>query len=185
MSEYSDEYDDENEGQQGDGPAGLRKAQKEAVARAKAAEKELADLRAQFAEISKKSRASDLASTLTAAGGAAAARVAKFYPADADVTEDAVKSWLDENKDTFNLGAPAAQQGEQEQSASQITPEVQAYLDATERANVLDQEQVDVPAEAARIAQIQQLGRNAKSMQELSEGMAELGVPVAPSGYRR
>jgi hypothetical protein len=82
MSEYSDEFDDENEGAQGDGPAGLRKALKEERARAKKLADDLKAIQEKLAEADKANRATVLKEALTAVGGDAAAKIAKFYPSD-------------------------------------------------------------------------------------------------------
>jgi hypothetical protein len=87
MSEYDD--DDQNT----DGPADLRKALKEAKQRAAEAEKRSADLAQKF-------RDRELKDELTTRG--LDARVAALIPADADVSE-----WLATNGDLFGGAKPA------------------------------------------------------------------------------
>lgn len=86
MSEYDD--DDQN-----DGPADLRKALKEAKARAAEADKRAAELAAKFRE-------RELKDELSTRG--LDARVAALIPNDADVTE-----WLATNGDLFGGMKPA------------------------------------------------------------------------------
>lgn len=191
MSDYSDEYDDETDEVQADGPKALRDQLKKKAASEKALQKELADLKAALAEASKASRAASLKDVLTAAGGDAAAKLARFYPADAEPTADAVKSWLDENKDVFNLSVSTDTQQSQGDSETATTagqpldPAVQAYLDARERAADLERDKVTVPGDEQLVAEMQRVASEAKNMQELTEGLRKLGAPVSNTGYRR
>lgn len=188
MSEYNDEdYDDE--GTEANGPKALRDALAKSRKSEKDALKRLADLETKQAEYDKVSRATTLKEALTAAGGTSAAKVAAFYPADSEVTADAVKSWLEEHKDVFNLTAKPAdpeqaqESGEPEEAPN--SPAVQAYLDAQARVNALESDRVATPGnEEALLAAMAELEKNAKSMEELHDGLGKLGAPVARGGYR-
>lgn len=187
MSEYSEEdYDDE--GTEANGPKALRDQLKKESAARKTAVKELEDLKTQFAEISKANRTTSLKEALKAAGGDAATKIAAFYPADSEVTADAVASWLTEHKDVFNLGtttAPAEDEATDEASVD-LPPAVKAYLEAQKRTAALENERTESPGgEDVQLAAIHEVGKNAKSMQELADGLAAMGAPVAPTGYRR
>lgn len=192
MSDYSDDYDDENEDAPADGPKALRDQLKKKAASEKALQKELADLKTALAEASKVSRAASLKDVLTAAGGDAAAKLVRFYPADAETTAEAVKTWLTENQDVFNLsGTTTNSQQTQADSTDSTTegqtvdPAVQAYLDARERAADLERDSVTVPGDEQLVAEMHRLASEAKTMQDLSDGLRKLGAPVANTGYRR
>lgn len=187
MSEYSDE-DYEDEGTEAQGPKALR----DALAKSKKAEKDalkrLADLEAKQAEYDKANRATMLKEALKAAGGDAATKVAAFFPSDTEVTADAVKSWLDENKDVFNLGAKAQEaEGEPagEEQREPVPPAVQEWLDAQKRGDALEGDRVAAPqGETKLLAAIDEAYKNAKNPTEYIQAIEKLGAPVANSGYR-
>lgn len=183
MSEYDDDLDDDNTDAD-NGPAGLRKALKAEKAARAARDKELTELKAQFAELSKASRSTSLEKALVAVGGSAASKIAKFYPSDAEVTPESVKSWLDENKDTFNLGEVAATSTEAA-VREEIDPAVQAYLDARERTAELETDAVETPGDEKLIAAVMEASRNAKTMTDYTDAIKALGAPVANTGYRK
>lgn len=188
MSEYSDDDYDNEDDVPTDGPKALRDALAKEKKEKRDALKRLADLEAKFAEADKQNRATVLKESLTAAGGSAAAKVASFYPSDAEVTADAVKSWLEANKDVFNLGqAPAAEMQEEQdgEETSQLSPETRAYLEAQQRVADLEQDAVENPGDEAKLAEIDRIAASAKSMQELMDGYRKAGVPTTNSGYRR
>jgi hypothetical protein len=79
----------------------LRKANKQK-------EKELADLKAQFGEISKAQRERNIKDVLESRG--VNSKIAKFIPADIDPTEESLSKWLDENGDVFGFQATESNQ---------------------------------------------------------------------------
>lgn len=185
MSEYSDEDYNDEETAEATGPKALRDALKKERKEKTDALKRLADLETKFAEADKANRATLLKEALTAAGGPAASKIAAFYPADSEVTADAVKSWLDQNKDVFNL-TPATESGDETKETKEpLDPAVQAYIDSQARTGELESERLESPGEEQLVSEIRKVARNAKSMQEIAEGYAKLGGPVTNSGYRR
>jgi len=72
----------------------LRKANKQK-------EKELADLKAQFGEISKAQRERSIKDVLESRG--VNSKIAKFIPSDLDPTEESLSKWLDDNGDVFGF----------------------------------------------------------------------------------
>lgn len=92
---FEDIENGQENGENGDGPAALRKAYEKQKATLSALEKELSTLKAE-------KRQKDLESTLSEKG--LNAKVAKFIPADADLDE-----WLAENADLFGAAPQATQ----------------------------------------------------------------------------
>ncbi len=72
----------------------LRKANKQK-------DKELADLKAQFGDISKAQRERAVKDVLEARG--VNSKIAKFIPSDIDPTEESLSKWLDDNGDVFGF----------------------------------------------------------------------------------
>jgi hypothetical protein len=72
----------------------LRKANKQK-------EKELADLKAQFGDLSKVQRERAVKDVLEARG--VNSKIAKFIPSDIDPTEESLSKWLDDNGDVFGF----------------------------------------------------------------------------------
>ena len=72
----------------------LRKANKQK-------EKELAELRAQFENVSKAQRERSIKDVLESRG--VNSKIAKFIPSDVDSTEESLSKWLDENGDVFGF----------------------------------------------------------------------------------
>ena len=101
--EYEDDEDDfttpVNEGN--DLVKQLRKA-------AKQKDKELAELRAQFGEISKANRERAIKDALESRG--VNGKIAKFIPSDIDPTEESLSKWLDDNGDVFGYSATESNQ---------------------------------------------------------------------------
>jgi len=79
----------------------LRKANKQK-------EKELADLKAQFGEISKAQRERSIKDVLESRG--VNSKIAKFIPSDIDPTEESLSKWLDDNGDVFGFQATESNQ---------------------------------------------------------------------------
>jgi len=94
--EYEDDEDDfttpVNDGN--DLVKQLRKA-------AKQKDKELAELRAQFGEVSKAQRERNIKDVLESRG--VNSKIAKFIPSDLDPTEESLSKWLDDNGDVFGF----------------------------------------------------------------------------------
>jgi hypothetical protein len=72
----------------------LRKATKQK-------DKELAELRAQFENVSKAQRERNIKDVLESRG--VNSKIAKFIPSDLDPTEESLSKWLDENGDVFGF----------------------------------------------------------------------------------
>ena len=68
---------------------------------AKQKDKELAELRAQFENVSKAQRERNIKDVLESRG--VNSKIAKFIPADLDPTEESLSKWLDENGDVFGF----------------------------------------------------------------------------------
>ena len=94
MSNFDYEDDDETEStyDSNDLVKQLRKANKQK-------DKELADLKAQFGDISKAQRERAVKDVLEARG--VNSKIAKFIPSDIDPTEESLSKWLDDNGDVF------------------------------------------------------------------------------------
>lgn len=67
---------------------------------------ELAELREEFSKQEKETRGTRLSSVLE--GLKVRPGLAKWYPADGEVTEDAVKQWLKDNAEDFNIDLNAS-----------------------------------------------------------------------------
>ena len=94
MSNFDYEDDDETESNydSNDLVKQLRKANKQK-------DKELAELKSQFGDISKAQRERAIKDTLEARG--VSSKIAKFIPSDIDPTEESLSKWLDDNGDVF------------------------------------------------------------------------------------
>ena len=100
--EYEDDEDDiTTSDSSNDLVKQLRKANKQK-------EKELADLKAQFGEISKAQRERSIKDVLESRG--VNSKIAKFIPSDVDSTEESLSKWLDENGDVFGFQATESNQ---------------------------------------------------------------------------
>lgn len=100
--EYEDDEDDITTSDNGnDLVKQLRKA-------AKQKDKELAELRAQFGEISKANRERAIKDALESRG--VNSKIAKFIPSDIDPTEESLSKWLDDNGDVFGYSTTESNQ---------------------------------------------------------------------------
>ena len=100
--EYEDDEDDfTQESSNNDLVKQLRKA-------AKQKDKELAELRAQFENVSKAQRERNIKDVLESRG--VSSKIAKFIPSDLDPTEESLSKWLDENGDVFGFQATESNQ---------------------------------------------------------------------------
>jgi hypothetical protein len=79
----------------------LRKATKQK-------DKELAELRAQFENVSKAQRERNIKDVLESRG--VNSKIAKFIPSDLDPTEESLSKWLDDNGDVFGFQATESNQ---------------------------------------------------------------------------
>lgn len=167
--------EDGNDGhQQSDGPAALRQAYKELQKRYKALEAEVKPLRTQ-------SRKTSVADLLGKAQVKNAAKVASLYPSDAEATEDAVKTWVAEFADVFNIQTESAGDGTSDGSVAEgseqqidqplgYTPEDVAALQQVAQAS---QGSAPTPGKiAAQMAEVQA----AKTPAELAAVMAKYGA---------
>jgi hypothetical protein len=93
--EYEDDEDDYTS-ESNDLVKQLRKANKQK-------EKELAELKAQFGEVSKAQRERNIKDVLESRG--VNSKIAKFIPTDIDPTEESLSKWLDDNGDVFGFSA--------------------------------------------------------------------------------
>ena len=99
--EYEDDEDDTTTSDNGnDLVKQLRKA-------AKQKDKELAELRAQFGEVSKAQRERSIKDVLESRG--VNSKIAKFIPSDVDSTEESLSKWLEENGDVFGFSTESNQ----------------------------------------------------------------------------
>jgi len=101
--EYEDEDDDftQESNSNNDLVKQLRKATKQK-------DKELAELRAQFENVSKAQRERNIKDVLESRG--VNSKIAKFIPSDLDPTEESLSKWLDENGDVFGFQATESNQ---------------------------------------------------------------------------
>lgn len=104
MSNYENDIDDDLDFEDtgNDAMRQLRKANR-------AKEKELSDLKAQLAELSKANRDRTIKDVFASRG--VNEKIASFVPKDIDLTEESLSSWLDENADVFGIkpNSPSAQ----------------------------------------------------------------------------
>ena len=101
--DYEDDDDDitTNSNDGNDLVKQLRKANKQK-------DKELAELKAQFGDISKAQRERAVKDVLEARG--VNSKIAKFIPSDIDPTEESLSKWLDDNGDVFGFQATESNQ---------------------------------------------------------------------------
>jgi hypothetical protein len=98
--EYEDDEDDFTQ-ESNDLVKQLRKATKQK-------DKELAELRAQFENVSKAQRERNIKDVLESRG--VNGKIAKFIPSDLDPTEESLSKWLDDNGDVFGFQATESNQ---------------------------------------------------------------------------
>lgn len=98
MSNYESEFDDdlEMEDTGNDAMRQLRKSNR-------AKDKELSELKAQMAELSKMNRDRTIKDVFASRG--VNDKIASFVPKDIDLTEESLSAWLDENADVFGITA--------------------------------------------------------------------------------
>lgn len=99
--DYEDDDNDDVTTESNDLVKQLRKA-------AKAKDKELAELRAQFEGLNKSQRERAIKDVLEARG--VSGKVAKFIPSDIDPTEESLSKWLDDNGDVFGISTTESNQ---------------------------------------------------------------------------
>jgi hypothetical protein len=92
--EYEDDDNDDFTTESNDLVKQLRKATKQK-------DKELAELRAQFENVSKAQRERSIKDVLESRG--VNSKIAKFIPSDVDSTEESLSKWLDDNGDVFGF----------------------------------------------------------------------------------
>lgn len=101
MGDFGYEYDDEDEQQgRGDGPKPLRDAHNAAKRRIRELESQLAERDTKIEGLSKRVRNLDIVDLLPKG---VSPKVAKLIPETVEPTADAVKAWLDEFGDVFNI----------------------------------------------------------------------------------
>ena len=99
--EYEDDDNDDFTTESNDLVKQLRKATKQK-------DKELAELRAQFENVSKAQRERSIKDVLESRG--VNSKIAKFIPSDVDSTEESLSKWLDDNGDVFGFTATDSNQ---------------------------------------------------------------------------
>ena len=75
---------------------------------AKQKDRELAELKAQFENVSKAQRERNIKDVLESRG--VNSKIAKFIPSDLDPTEESLSKWLDDNGDVFGFQATDSNQ---------------------------------------------------------------------------
>jgi hypothetical protein len=104
MSNFEYEDDDNDDFTQESGNDLVKQLRKAA----KQKDKELAELRAQFGEVSKAQRERSIKDVLESRG--VNSKIAKFIPSDVDSTEESLSKWLDDNGDVFGFTATDSNQ---------------------------------------------------------------------------
>ena len=97
MSNYDDDDDDFDTPQQFDGDNLVKQLRKAA----KQKDKELAELRAQFENLTKAQRDRAIKDALASRG--VNTKISSFIPSDIDPTEESVSKWLADNADVFGI----------------------------------------------------------------------------------
>jgi flagellar motility protein MotE (MotC chaperone) len=103
--EYEDDDDDDFTTPVADASNDLVKQLRKAT---KQKDKELAELRAQFENVSKAQRERSIKDVLESRG--VNSKIAKFIPSDVDSTEESLSKWLDDNGDVFGFTATESNQ---------------------------------------------------------------------------
>jgi hypothetical protein len=153
MSDY-DYEDDDNFDSSSDLVKQLRKA-------AKQKDKELSDLRSEFASLSKGARERTIKDALVSRG--INPKIASFIPQDIDSNEESVSQWLDENAEIFGF------QSNQNQASSNVNPaDAAAYKRMTNTA--------DTGTSPEHNADIMQRLLNSNSKEELDEVIRMSGL---------
>lgn len=179
-----DENDDFEDQHQGDGPADLRKAHRAATRKLKELEKQIAERDEQIKSLTGKVRGSSISEVLQAKG--VNPKVAKLIPDDVDATEDAVKAWLDEWADVFNITVPDSADTSDDGGASQQDAAPQSAVDpadvaALQRALGASDGGTAVPSgEVSKL--LSDVEGNAKSLEDVIEIMHKHGISTV-EGY--
>lgn len=185
MGDYWNENDDDEQDERGDGPADLRKAHRAATRRIKELETQLTEKDETIASLTSRVRGIDIVNLLPKG---VSPKIAKLIPEDVEPTADAVKAWLDEFGDVFNVKADDPDVTEVTNTSDmantehgdgtpQIDPQVLAALAAfqnvsTDGTAVSTGAASDLAAKAA----------NAKSYEDLIRILNENGVETT-TGY--
>ena len=154
MSNYDYEDDDFDTNDGGDLVKQLRKATKQK-------DKELAELKAQYENLSKAQRERAIKDALASRG--VNSKIASFIPQDIDPTEESVSKWLEDYSDVFGI----------QQAETQATPNVDpkqaaAYQRMTNA--------VEAGATPEFQADIHRRLMNANSKEELDEIIRQSGL---------
>lgn len=154
MSNYDYEDDDlESTDSGNDLVKQLRKA-------AKQKDKELAELKAQFENLSKSQRERAIKDALAAKG--VNTKIASFIPSDIDPTEESVSKWLESNADVFGIQTTQTEQPNVDPAQAAAYKKMSA---ATEAGLTPD-----------RGADVYQKLVNANSREELDEIIRQSGI---------
>lgn len=151
--EYEDDDDDYTMDSSNDLVKQLRKA-------AKQKDKELAELKAQFENLSKSQRERAIKDALAAKG--VNTKIASFIPSDIDPTEESVSKWLESNADVFGIQTTQTEQPNVDPAQAAAYKKMSA---ATEAGLTPD-----------RGADVYQKLVNANSREELDEIIRQSGI---------
>lgn len=187
MANFWDDDDNDDNADQGDGPAGLRKAYDKLKAEAKKQAAALEATQAENAKLKGTVRSRGVADLLQAKG--VSPKVARFIPDDVDADEDSVTQWLTDNADVFNIQTP--------DTANPDTSDADSQDDAPPAQQQFGAEQLDalraalegggqgggsvIPA-GAKTAELEGLVASAPSYKDLVDGLNKLGIETT-SGY--
>jgi hypothetical protein len=176
VSDNYDEFDDMDD----NGPAGLREALKKAKAALKARDKEVEDLKSATATLQAQVKKSTLADLLKSAGidPKFAARADRD---GAEPTEEGVKSWVEENKDFYNFGQPAAAEKPAETPApADGQPSIPDGMEqAIRQAQGIDSSSI-TPSEVDIVQKLASVNTNPRQTSEdqLKEQLRALGIDL-------
>jgi hypothetical protein len=154
MSNYDYEDDDFDTNDGGDLVKQLRKATKQK-------DKELAELKAQYENLSKAQRERAIKDALASRG--VNSKIASFIPQDIDPTEESVSKWLEDYADVFGY----------QQAETQATPNVDPKQAAAYQRMTNAVEQGNTPEFQA---DIHRRLMNANSKEELDEIIRQSGL---------
>ena len=154
MSNYDYEDDDFDTDSGNDLVKQLRKANKQK-------EKELAEIKAQFENLSKAQRERAIKDALASRG--VNTKIASFIPQDIDPTEESVSKWLEDYSDVFGI----------QQAANQAKPNVDPAQAAQYQRMNQAVNQADAPAP---LDDVYRKLMNAGSKEELDEIIKQSGL---------
>ena len=155
MSNY--DYEDDDDFDMNDSSNDLVKQLRKA---AKAKDKELAELRAQFEGLSKAQRERSIKDALERRG--VNQKIASFIPQDIDPTEESVSKWLEDYSDVFGIDLG------QNQSTNVDPADIAAYKKMTGTA--------DAAQSPERGADVMSRLMNASTKEELDQIIAQSGL---------